>query len=161
MYTLEIDFSVRIQHFVLWIISQVILLLKSGCLWYQSVFFWIFFEKQRLWSCGDIKKNYLEMFMKKLINVIQKHLWNDFKCVKNLLKWFRNAREKRRRAVSTVVNMHQVTFHHHHNHHDHDHHHRHHYNVDYQQNKSVQSTSDDTSLSSESGDELSKLGRVG
>jgi len=47
---------------------------------------------------------------------------------------YRNAREKRRRAVSTVVNMHQ--------------------------NKSVQSTSDDTSLSSESGDELSKLGRV-
>merc|ERR1712192_393141 len=48
---------------------------------------------------------------------------------------YRNAREKRRRAVSTVVNMHQ-------------------------HNKSVQSTSDDTSLSSESGDELSKLGRV-
>merc|ERR1719225_1149085 len=48
---------------------------------------------------------------------------------------YRNAREKRRRAVSTVVNMHQ-------------------------QNKSVQSTSDDTSLSSESGDELGKLGRV-
>jgi len=47
---------------------------------------------------------------------------------------YRNAREKRRRAVSTVVNMHQ-------------------------HNKSVQSTSDDTSLSSESGDELSKLGR--
>jgi len=47
---------------------------------------------------------------------------------------YRNAREKRRRAVSTVVNMHQ--------------------------NKSVQSTSDDTSLSSESGDELGKLGRV-
>ena len=56
--------------------------------------------------------------------------------------------------MSTVVNMHQVTFHHHRNHH-----HRH-YNVDYEQNKSVQSTSDDTSLSSESGDELSKLGRV-
>jgi len=48
---------------------------------------------------------------------------------------YRNAREKRRRAVSTVVNMHQAK------------------NV-------VQSTSDDTSLSSESGDELSKLGRV-
>jgi len=48
---------------------------------------------------------------------------------------YRNAREKRRRAVSTVVNMHQAK------------------NV-------VQSTSDDTSLSSESGDELGKLGRV-
>merc|ERR1719229_872706 len=48
---------------------------------------------------------------------------------------YRNAREKRRRAVSTVVNMHQ-------------------------HNKSIQSTSDDTSLSSESGDELGKLGRV-
>jgi len=47
---------------------------------------------------------------------------------------YRNAREKRRRAVSTVVNMHQ--------------------------NKSVQLTSDDTSVSSESGDELGKLGRV-
>jgi len=48
---------------------------------------------------------------------------------------YRNAREKRRRAVSTVVNMHQAK------------------NV-------VQSTSYDTSLSSESGDELGKLGRV-
>jgi len=48
---------------------------------------------------------------------------------------YRNAREKRRRAVSTVVNMHQAK-------------------------DVVQSTSDDTSLSSESGDELGKLGRV-
>jgi len=49
---------------------------------------------------------------------------------------YRNAREKRRRAVSTVVNTHQHT-------------------------KAVQSTSDDTSLSSESGDEVSRLGRAG
>jgi hypothetical protein len=48
---------------------------------------------------------------------------------------YRNAREKRRRAVSTVVNMHQAK-------------------------DVVQSTSDDTSLSSESGDEVGKLGRV-
>lgn len=47
---------------------------------------------------------------------------------------YRNYREKRRRAVSTVVNM--------------------------QQSKHCQSTSEDNSLSSESGDELSRLGRV-
>ena len=36
----------------------------------------------------------------------------------------------------------------------------HHHDIVGEQNKSVQLTSDDTSVSSESGDELGKLGRV-